>query len=106
MMRAIGARKSFLRRMLVSETGLLSFFFGGLGIVGGIIIIVLLKSAGISTSNEVLQLVYGGDNLNPIFTFADFIFEVIELGIVTLLAVLYPLRIINRITPLDATVHN
>lgn len=102
MMRAIGAQKSFLRKMFVYETGILTFFFGGLGIIGGVIIIYLLKMMGVTTSNEVLQLVYGGDMLNPLWTIADFILGLVELGIVSLLAVLYPLRLVGKIVPMDA----
>lgn len=102
MMRAIGARKGFLRNMFTYETGILSFFFGGLGILIGIIIIYLVKAAGLTTTNEILQLVYGGDKLNPIFNFGDLILGIVELGIVTFLAVLYPLKVVGKIAPLDA----
>lgn len=102
MMRAIGARKGFLRKMFIYETGTLSFFFGGLGIITGIIVIYLLKAAGISTTNEILQLVYGGEQLNPVFSVGDFFLGIIELGIVTIISVLYPLRVVGKIVPLDA----
>ena len=68
MMRAIGARKGFIRRMFMSETALLSFFFGGLGIIFGIIGIYLLRAAEISTTNEILQIVFGGETLSPLYT--------------------------------------
>ncbi len=102
MMRAIGARKGFLRKMFVYETGLLSFFFGGLGILMGIVIIYIVRVANITTTNEILQMVYGGDRLNPLFTFADLLIGIFELGFVTFLAVLYPLRVVGKIVPLDA----
>lgn len=102
MMRAIGARKGFLRNMFTYETGILSFFFGGLGIIAGIIIIYVVKALGVSTTNEILQLVYGGDRLNPIFNMGDLILGIFELGIVTFLAVLYPLKVVGKIAPLDA----
>jgi putative ABC transport system permease protein len=102
MMRAIGARRGFLRWMFVDETGILSFFFGGLGIITGIIIISLLQSLGISTTNDMLQLVYGGDKLNPIFTPLDLVIGIAELMIVTFLSVIYPLRVVGKIVPLDA----
>ena len=104
MMRAIGARKGFIRSMFVSETALLSFFFGGLGIISGIVVIYLLRAAGISTTNEILQLVYGGETLSPVYTGSDFLLGLFELGIVTFLSVLYPLRVVGRIVPLDAVV--
>ncbi len=102
MMRAIGARKSFLRRMFVVETGLLSFFFGGLGIGAGMILIQILNAANITTANEILQLVYGGDKLSPLFRLGDFVSGIVELTIVTLIAVIYPLRVVDKIVPLDA----
>ena len=102
MMRAIGAKKGFLRKMFVYETGILSFFFGGLGIIVGVMLIYLLQAANITTTNEMLQLVYGGDKLHPIYTSGDFILGIFELSIVTLLSVLYPLRVVGKIVPLDA----
>jgi len=104
MMRAIGARKGFLRKMFVSETAIISFFFGGIGIITGIIVIFLLNQANITTTNEILQMVYGGSKLNPLFTMADLLIAVVELSIVTLLSVLYPLRVVGKIVPLDAMI--
>lgn len=102
MMRAIGARKGFLRKMFICETGMLSFFFGGIGIVTGVIIVYLLNAANITTTTELLQIVYGGDKLNPIINAANLLGGVIELGFVTLIAALYPLRVVGRIVALDA----
>jgi ABC-type lipoprotein release transport system permease subunit len=102
MMRAIGAQKGFLRGMFVDETGILAFCFGGLGIIVGMIIIYLLQAAGISTTNDMLQLVYGGDKLNPLFTLGDLMLGIFELAIVTILSVIYPLRVVGKIVPLDA----
>lgn len=102
MMKAIGARKSFLGGMFVYETGLLAFFFGGLGIAAGIVIIFVLNSLNITTTNELVQMVYGGDKLSPLFTVGDLILGIVELAVVTLIAVVYPLRVVGKITPLDA----
>ncbi len=104
MMRAVGAQKGFLRRMFIVETGILAFFFGGLGIIVGIIVIYLLQIANITTTNEILQMVYGGDKLNPVFTFPDLLIGMLELGVVTLISVIYPLRVVGKIVPLDAIV--
>ncbi len=102
MMRAVGARKWFLKKMFVYETGILSFFFGGIGILMGVIIIYILQAARFTTTNEFLQLVYGGDQLNPLFTGSDLLIVVSGLLIVTLIAVLYPLKVVGKIVPLDA----
>lgn len=102
MMRAIGAKKSFLQGMFTAETCFLSLFFGGLGILGGMALLLFIKNLGLTTENEFLQLIYGGDILNPVISFRDFLIGVFELFIVSLLAVLYPLRLVKRIKPLDA----
>ncbi|MFP4662596.1 MAG: ABC transporter permease [Halanaerobiales bacterium] len=104
MMRAIGARKGFLRKMFISETALISFFFGGIGIIAGVIVIYLISLADITTTNEILQMVYGGSKLSPLFTINDLLLGIAELGIVTILSVLYPLRVVGKIVPLDAIV--
>ncbi|MFP4016822.1 MAG: ABC transporter permease [Halanaerobiales bacterium] len=104
MMRAVGARKAFLRKMFVSETALISFFFGGIGIAVGLVVIYLLSLADITTTNEILQMVYGGSKLNPLITIDDVLLGIVQLGIVTILSVLYPLRVVGKIVPLDAIV--
>ena len=40
--------------------------------------------------------------LKPMLTFGDIILGIVELGIVTVLAVLYPIRVVGKIKPLDA----
>jgi len=102
MMRAIGSRKGFVSKMFVYETSILSFFFGGIGILTGVLIIYLIKAFHITTTNEILQVIYGGDQLSPLFTFNDLLIGVIELGVVTFLSVIYPLRVVGKIVPLDA----
>ena len=102
MMRAVGAQKKFLRIMFVKETGYLAFFFGGIGVIAGIILVVLLQLIKIETSNEFLQLAYGGDYLNPIITTTDLIIGMIELSFVTIASLIYPLKLVTKIKPLDA----
>ncbi|MFC1617400.1 FtsX-like permease family protein [Candidatus Margulisiibacteriota bacterium] len=102
MMRAVGARKWFISRMFFSETFILSGFFGGMGILIGAIIIKILVWLNITTTNEVLQVFYGGDKFNPMLTMTDLILCIIQLVLVTLLAVIYPIIVAKRITALDA----
>lgn len=102
MMRAIGSKKWFISKMMIVETWILSFAFGFIGIVFGIIIILILKNKGITSENEFVQILFGGDTLNPIITIKDIVKGIIDLSIVTLLAVLYPIKIAKKIVPLDA----
>lgn len=102
MVRAVGAQRGFVAKMFIWETGMLSCFFGGLGIVMGLILMIGLGFAHITTTNELFQIVYGGDQLKPLFTWADLLLGLGELALVTFLAVLYPLRVVGKIVPLDA----
>ena len=102
MMRAVGARRGFIRTMFLGETATLSAVFGGLGIVVGIILVNILCAFNITTDNDMVQLLYGGDTFKPFLSLVDVGLAVVQLAIVTLLAVIYPIRVASGITPLDA----
>ena len=103
MMRAVGARKSFISKMFFAETSLLSFLFGGLGIVVGIIAVFVVVALKIPvTSNEILNLLFASDTVHPIVNGLGLVSGIIQLAIVTLLAMLYPIRVATKITPLEA----
>lgn len=103
MMRAIGARKAFVGRMFFAETALLAVFFGGLGMLIGVAAVWGIAAAGIDTTgNDVIGLLAGGDTLKPIITSAGVVLGFIQLAIVTVLAMLYPMRVATKITPLEA----
>ena len=103
MMRAVGARKSFISRMFFAETSLLSFVFGGLGIVCGIFIAWGLAIMKIPvTQNTMLTFMFGGDTLRPVVDAIGAVSGGIQLAIVTLLAMLYPILVARKITPLEA----
>jgi putative ABC transport system permease protein len=102
MMRAVGARKGFISRMFLAETGMLSLVFGGAGIAAGVIIVKILALLNIVSTNDMVQLLFGGDTFHPLLTVTDLLLSVIQLAIVTLIAVVYPTRVARNITPLDA----
>jgi putative ABC transport system permease protein len=103
MMRAIGARKFFVGSMFFAETALLAAFFGGLGIVIGMGAVWIVDSMNISTtSNDIVGMLAGGDTLHPIITVGGIVLGVIQLAIATVLAMLYPMRVATKITPLEA----
>lgn len=102
MMRAIGAQKSFITTMFLGETGCLALLFGGLGIFVGFLVVGFIQRLGLTTENDFLQLFYGGDTFFPVFGWSDFLLTLIQLTLVIFLASLYPVRIANTITPLDA----
>jgi ABC-type lipoprotein release transport system permease subunit len=102
MMRAVGAKKGFITTMFLAETAMLSFVFGGAGIVVGFIGVNVLALAHFTSTNDMVQLLFGGDTFRPLLTAVDIVLSIIQLTIVTLIAVIYPTRVAQGITPLDA----
>jgi putative ABC transport system permease protein len=102
MMRAVGAQRSFVGWMFFFETSFLSFLFGGAGIIAGIIAVIILNFFNITTDNHILELLYGGSVFRPFLGFFDIFTGIIELAAVTLIAIIYPLKVARRITPLEA----
>ena len=102
MMRAVGAHRSFIGWMFFLETSFLSFLFGGAGIIAGIIAVIILNFFNITTDNHILELLYGGSVFRPFLGFFDIFIGIIELAVVTLIAIIYPLKVARRITPLEA----
>lgn len=103
MMRAVGARKSFITKMFLAETFSLSFIFGGIGILIGVIVTWIIRPIRISSGgNEIFELLFGGEVFQPTLGFAGLVTGIIGLAIVTVLAVIYPVVVARKITPLDA----
>jgi len=102
MMRAVGARKGFIRWMFLGETGVLSAIFGGAGILAGIVIVNVIAGLNITTDNDMVQLLYGGDMFRPLLSVVDVAVVIFQLVVVTIIAVIYPIRVAGNITPLDA----
>jgi ABC-type antimicrobial peptide transport system permease subunit len=89
--------------MFLSETVALSALFGGAGILLGALVAWIIYPLGISSGNsEILELLFGGEVFRPTLGVGGVVGGIVALGVVTVLAVLYPLVVARRITPLDA----
>ena len=102
MMRAIGAHRSFISGMFFGETAVLSFVFGGLGVICGIAAVKIIPLMRFTTDNDFVQLIYGGDTFQPFLSAGDIVLVVAELAAVTIVTAIYPVKVANSITPLDA----
>jgi ABC-type antimicrobial peptide transport system permease subunit len=99
----VGARKGFITRMFLSETLALSAVFGGAGILVGAMVAWVIHPLGITAGeSEILELLFGGEVFQPTLGVGGVASGIVALGVVTVLAVLYPLFVARRITPLDA----
>lgn len=102
MMRAVGAQKPFIAGMFLGETAVLSALFGGAGILAGALAVELIPLLEISTKNDMLQLLYGGDIFRPALDVYGVALAALQLAGVTLAAALYPMKVSASITPLEA----
>lgn len=103
MMRAIGAGKGFIGGMFLAETVQLAVVFGGAGILTGMLLAWGLAALKLSVAhNEVLAMLCGGDVLHPVIRAGGVGLGLVQLAIVTLLSVLYPIFVARKITPLEA----
>lgn len=101
-MRALGARKPFVRRMFLVETLCISWLFGIVGIALGAAIVAVLGWTGIRAGNDFLKLLFGGELLEPALSALS---VAISLGIMTaigLLASVYPVMVALRVQPVRA----
>lgn len=101
-MRTIGVQRRFVSGMFVAETSLLSLLFGGLGIVIGIAAIIIIAAANITTTVPALQLLFGGSVFAPLVDINGLFKGIIQLLIITLIAIIYPVIVARRIKPIDA----
>jgi ABC-type lipoprotein release transport system permease subunit len=108
MMRAIGALKGyFISHMFILETFLLSLVFSAIGIIAGMGCVFLLQLFNIQAgSSEILVILFGGDAFKPEMDFSGLVFGIIQLVILTSLAMIFPVNVATRIKPLDAINRN
>lgn len=105
-MRAIGAQRRFVRRMILWETLMIALAFGGIGIVLGMGVTGVLGMTGIESSNQILQIFMGGPVLNPSISGSSVMLSLIGVVGAGLLASLYPASIALAIKPVVAMNQN
>jgi len=101
-MRAIGAKKGFVRHMIVLETLMITFVFGIIGVILGIIILLIMGSVGIEASNQFMQILLGGEIFRPTISGMAVLMSVVIVSLVGIAASLYPVSVALKVSPLEA----
>jgi len=101
-MRAIGAKKMFIRKMISLETLMITLVFGFIGVILGIIILLVIRGIGIQSTNQFLQILLGGDVFRPMISIPAILSSVGMVSLVGILASLYPVAVALKISPLEA----
>jgi putative ABC transport system permease protein len=101
-MRAIGAQKSFVRRMVVWETLILAGIAGTAGVLLGSLVLFILNRVGLEASNMFFEIIYGGPVLRPELSVSSVIMSFVVILVVGIVSSTYPAAIVMKTSPLKA----
>lgn len=101
-MRAIGAKKHFIRRMISLETLMITIVFGAIGVLLGVIVLLIMGAVGIEATNQFLQILLGGEVFRPQISASAIILSMIMMSIVGVVSSLYPVSVALKVSPLEA----
>jgi len=101
-MRAIGAQRSFVLQMVLTESVLLGIVFGSIGTILGALCVHWLGIKGIPAGNEFLYFFFSGPRLYPTLSVLSLFFSMFIIVLVTTISALYPAIIATRVSPVEA----
>ncbi len=101
-MRAIGAQRSLILTMVLTESVVLGVLFGGIGILLGSGVMAWLHARGIPAPNDVAYFFFSGPRLLPQLSSTNLVVALIIILLVTLISTLFPAMIATRVSPLRA----
>jgi putative ABC transport system permease protein len=101
-MRALGAEKSFVRKLFFTEALLMTIGSALIGTVIAAIAAVIFNAFNITITNSIAKIILGGGQLRFIITPGIIIATIIITAIGGFLSNLYPVSSALKITPLKA----
>jgi len=101
-MRALGAHKGFVRRMLFVEVMTIVVLFGAAGMGIGSLLVGVMNAAGIRAAGTFMQIMAGGATLRPTVRASTLGISWLLIAAVSVLAQIYPVRTALRIQPVTA----
>lgn len=101
-MRAIGAEKSFIKKLFFAESLFLTFISTVAGMILGSILMAIFNSFEITITNSIAKMILGGGLLHFSPTFAIYIVTVIVAVLCGFISTLYPVNSALRVSPLKA----
>ncbi len=101
-MRAIGADKSFVRGVFLAETLMLNISAALVSMAVSGTLLALFGSGGVPLPEPISQFLIGGGPLTLRVEAAPFAIALVLVAAVSVIAVIYPVRVASSITPLAA----
>ena len=100
-MRAIGASRGFIRKLISVEAILLAILFGGAGILAGVGTLAAIGD-GIPVTSNMMQFLAGGRKFAPELTLSALLIGIGFTLFSGLFSTIYPTIVATRITPREA----
>ncbi len=101
-LRAIGAQRRFILAMLVIESLVVGFIFGGLGAGVGAVLVSVIGKVGIPAKSDVQFFFFSGPRLYPFIGTSNIVAAFIVVLLVSAFSSFYPAWIAMRVTPRQA----
>ncbi len=101
-LRALGARKGFIRKMILLETSFLALIAGVAGLVLGYIVLRILKGSGLAAPNLFFEAIFAGKKLVPTISASAAVKAFAWIFGMSILSSLYPIALALRIKPVVA----
>ncbi len=101
-LRAIGAQRRFILAMLVVESIVVGFIFGGLGAGLGVLLVTVVGKIGIPAKSDVWFFFFSGPRLYPFIGTSNIVAAFAIVLLVSAFSSFYPAWIAMRVTPRQA----
>jgi putative ABC transport system permease protein len=101
-MRALGADKSFVRGVFLTETLILNVTAALGAMVVSVILLLAVGRTGLPLPETISQYLIGGGSLRMTMEFLPFLAALLTVVVVSVLATIYPVSVATAITPLKA----
>jgi len=101
-LRALGARKRFIRKMILLETSFLAIIAGLAGLLIGFAVLTILRKSGIAAPNLYFEAIFAGRKLVPQISPGAAFRAFLWIFGMSILSSLYPIAIALRIKPVVA----
>ncbi len=101
-LRAIGARRAFVRSMVLQETAFLAIIAGLAGLAAGGLILLVLSRVGIHAPNLFFEALFGGPVLVPRVSAGAAVKAFLWISALSLLSAWYPTVVALRVKPVTA----
>jgi len=101
-MRALGAQRSFIRKLFTTETLLMAGVFGLIGIGLGTIGVLVIDLLKIPIDNDALQMVFSATKLDVQVSLKQVAFALFNTAIIGVVSSVYPVSVALKVSPLKA----